>query len=36
MGGKTTTSTNQVTIPKDILDRYNAVNAQASQIAQNP
>ena len=36
MGGKTTTSTNQVTIPQDVLDRYNAVNAQASQAAQNP
>ena len=36
MGGKTTTSTNQVTIPQEVLDRYNAVNAQASQAAQNP
>lgn len=36
MGGKTTTSTNKVTIPQDVLDRYNAVNAQAQQVAQNP
>jgi len=36
MGGKTTTSTNKVTIPKDVLDRYNAINAQAAQVAQNP
>lgn len=36
MGGKTTTSTNKVTIPQDVLDRYNAVNAQAQQAAQNP
>jgi hypothetical protein len=36
MGGKTTTSTNKVEIPKEVLDRYNAVNAQASKVAQNP
>jgi hypothetical protein len=36
MGGKTTTSTNKVTIPKEVLDRYNAINAQAAQVAQNP
>ena len=36
MGGKTTTSTNKVTIPKEVLDRYNAVNAQAAQVAENP
>jgi soluble lytic murein transglycosylase-like protein len=36
MGGKTTTSTNQVTIPQDVLDRYNAVNAQAAKAAENP
>jgi hypothetical protein len=36
MGGKTTTSTNQVTIPQDVLDRYNAVNAQAAKVAENP
>lgn len=36
MGGKTTTSTNKVTIPQDVLDRYNSVNAQAQQVAQNP
>lgn len=36
MGGKTTTSTNQVTIPQDVLDRYNAVNTQAAKVAENP
>lgn len=36
MGGKTTTSTNQVTIPQDVLDRYNAVNTQAEKVAENP
>ena len=36
MGGKTTTSTNQVTIPQDVLDRYNAINAQAAKAAENP
>jgi soluble lytic murein transglycosylase-like protein len=36
MGGKTTTSTNQVTIPQDVLDRYNAINAQAAKVAENP
>ena len=36
MGGKTTTSTNKVTIPKEVLDRYNAVNAQAAKVAENP
>jgi hypothetical protein len=36
MGGKTTTSTNKVTIPQDVLDRYNAVNAQAAKVAENP
>ena len=36
MGGKTTTSTNKVTIPKEVLDRYNAINAQAAQVAENP
>tara|TARA_R110000868_G_scaffold12098_10_gene58642 strand:- start:100 stop:4542 length:4443 start_codon:yes stop_codon:yes gene_type:complete len=36
MGGKTTTSTNKVTIPQDVLDRYNAVNTQAAKVAENP
>lgn len=36
MGGKTTTSTNKVTIPKEVLDRYNAVNARAEQAASQP
>jgi hypothetical protein len=36
MGGKTTTSTNTVKIPQEVLDRYNAVNTQAQQVAQNP
>jgi len=36
MGGKTTTSTNTVKIPQEVLDRYNAVNTQAAQVAQNP
>jgi hypothetical protein len=36
MGGKTTTSTNKVEIPKEVLARYNAVNAQAAKVAQNP
>jgi hypothetical protein len=29
MGGKTTTSTQKVKIPKDVLARYNQVNALA-------
>lgn len=36
MGGKTTTSTNKVTIPQDVLDRYNAVNTQAAKVAEKP
>ena len=35
-GGKTSTSTSQVTIPPEVLARYNAVNAQAQQVAQTP
>ena len=36
MGGKTSTSTSQVQIPQDVLDRYNAVNASAQQTAATP
>lgn len=35
-GGKTATSTSQVKIPPEVLARYNAVNAQAQQVAQQP
>ena len=35
-GGKTTTSTQQVSVPQDVLQRYNVVNAQAQQVAQTP
>lgn len=36
MGGKTTTSTQQVQIPQDVLNRYNSVNAQAQTAASQP
>lgn len=36
MGGKTTTSTNTVTIPKEVMDRYNAINTKAEGISNNP
>lgn len=36
MGGKSQQSTSQVTIPPEVLARYNAVNAQAQQVAQTP
>lgn len=36
MGGKTGTTTQQVTIPQNVLDRYNSVNAQAQQAAATP
>ena len=36
MGGKSSTSTNTVSIPPAVLARYNAVNAQAQQVAQTP
>jgi len=36
MGGKTSTTTQQVQIPQEVLDRYNAVNAQAQSVAANP
>ena len=36
MGGKTSQSTQQVTIPPDVLARYNSVNAQAQDAAATP
>jgi Chaperone of endosialidase len=36
MGGKTSTTTQQVSIPKEVMDRYNAVNTRAETVAQNP
>ncbi len=36
MGGKSSTSTSQVTIPPEVLARYNSVNAQAQQVASQP
>lgn len=36
MGGKTSTTTQQVQIPPEVLARYNAVNAQAQNVAQKP
>ena len=36
MGGKTTTSTNTVTIPKEVMDRYNAINTKAESISNTP
>lgn len=36
MGGKTQQSSQQVTIPPEVLARYNAVNAHAEQTAQQP
>ena len=36
MGGKTSQSTNQVTIPPEVLARYNSVNAQAQTAAGTP
>lgn len=36
MGGKTQTSQSQVTIPSEVLARYNSVNAQAQNVAQTP
>ena len=35
-GGKSSTSTSSVSIPPEVLARYNAVNAQAQQAAQAP
>lgn len=36
MGGKSSSSTQQQTIPPDVLARYNSVNATAAQVAQTP
>ena len=36
MGGKSTQSSQQVTIPPDVLARYNSVNANAQTVAQTP
>ena len=36
MGGKSTTSTQKVTIPPEVLARYNAVNTRAENVAQKP
>lgn len=36
MGGKTSTSTSTVAIPKEVLARYNAVNARAENTASQP
>lgn len=35
-GGKSSTSTQSVSIPPEVLARYNAVNARAEQVAQQP
>ena len=36
MGGKSSTSTQSVSIPPEVLARYNSVNANAQQVAQTP
>jgi hypothetical protein len=36
MGGKTSQSTSSVSIPPEVLARYNAVNARAEDVAQTP
>ena len=36
MGGKTSTTTQQVSIPKEVLARYNAINARAEGVASQP
>jgi GH24 family phage-related lysozyme (muramidase) len=36
MGGKSTTSSQTVSIPPEVLARYNAVNSRAEQVAQKP
>jgi hypothetical protein len=36
MGGKTSTSSSQVSIPPEVLARYNAVNANAEKVGQTP
>ena len=35
-GGKTSTSTQGVTIPPEVLARYNSVNQTAQNVAQTP
>lgn len=36
MGGKTSTSSSQVSIPPEVLARYNSVNANAEKVAKTP
>lgn len=36
MGGKTATSTSQVSIPPEVMARYNAINARAERVAETP
>lgn len=36
MGGKTSTTTQQVQIPKEVMDRYNAVNTRAEGLGDTP
>jgi hypothetical protein len=36
MGGKSTTSTQSTTIPREVLDRYSAVNVRAEDVARQP
>ena len=36
MGGKTSTTTQQVQIPKEVMDRYNSVNKRAEGLADTP
>lgn len=36
MGGKTSTSTSQTTVPQDVLNRYDAVNSAAENLAGTP
>jgi len=36
MGGKTTSTTQSVQIPKEVMDRYNAVNVRAEDAAKQP
>jgi hypothetical protein len=36
VGKKTSTSTSQVSIPPEVLERYNAVNKRAEEVAANP
>jgi hypothetical protein len=36
MGGKSTTSTQTVKIPPEVMARYNAVNERAEEVAKQP